>query len=226
MSSTFPAVKTSLVVIATEYESSKIILFCQPTLAHSPNCRSPRQNRQEKTTPPFWRNLSSNSPCFLSFLHPSQHQYHISFFLPSRINLATPSTASHLASLSQRSVLVDMASEKTPEVGDKGTWSFLQRVAREQPFSFCGFYTSICASLASTVYLNIVVCSHVYPTRLTFLLHRQPPGTGTAPPHPEKSPKRKPKAKSPFNPNAATPSRNPHNPMTLRFTSPAPATTS
>ena len=98
-----------------------------------------------KTNPPFWRNLisSPNLSCF-SFLPltPSQHQYQSSAFSSGRVNLATPSTVSLLVSLFQSSVSFEMASEKTPEVGDKGTWSFLQRVAREQPFSFCGFYIS------------------------------------------------------------------------------------
>ena len=105
----------------------------------------PRQNRQDKTNSPFWRNLSFTS--ILPFL----------FFPSPHININTkPSPSFQVASTSRLYLSLRiphlflneayqsiMASEKTPEVGDKGTWSFLQRVAREQPFSFCAFYTSI-----------------------------------------------------------------------------------
>ena len=113
-------------------------------LAHNlrvnPGRRSPRQNRQDKNNsflaqPQFLLTFFPSVPS----LGPSQHQYLIISFFSGRLNLATLVSASHLVSFSQQSVSVDMASEKTPEVGDKGTWSFLQRVAREQPFSFCGF---------------------------------------------------------------------------------------
>ena len=219
----------SLVTVAGPAQKSTVLLYYVgdlvfppvfiDLLAHNPGCRSPRQNRQDKTTLPFWRNLSSISPSSLPYPPPSQHHYQVFTFPPGRVNLATPSTASHLVSLSQRGVSVDMASEKTPEVGDKGTWSFLQRVAREQPFSFCGLYTSYQACCIFKYH----ICFSAYQTRLTYLPYGQPLGLGMGPLHPEKSRKRKPKAKSRSNPNAATPSRNPPNPTTLPFTSPGPA---
>ena len=130
---------------STEYNEG-ILCYIVLTSGFNPSRRSPRQNRQDKNKSSLLaqpRLKSQPQALFLPSTQPSQHQYQTFTFPSGRVNLATPSTVSLLLSLSQQSVSVHMASEKTPEVGDKGTWSFLQRVAREQPFSFCGFCVSI-----------------------------------------------------------------------------------
>ena len=117
------------------------------TLAHTSNPLIPVADRRARIAKTKQLPLLAQPQLYLTllfFLPFTHHNISIKYppLLPGRVNFATLSNASLLVSFSPQGVSVDMATEKTPEVGDKGTWSFLQRVAREQPFSFCGFYTS------------------------------------------------------------------------------------
>lgn len=186
----------------------------------------PRQNRQDqktKQTPPS--GATSAPPHFLSF------------FFPSPINnINTKHSPSFRVASTSRLYLFFCIPHLFLNEAYQSTW-----LARRRPRLATKVRGASCSALRVSNHSHFApstphseraesgISSFGFPshrTRLTSFPPHQPPGTGMARPHPEKWRRRKTKARSRSNRNAATPSRKPPSPMTLPFTSPALATMS
>ena len=183
----------------------------------------PRQNRQDKTNSPFWRNLSSNLTSFLSFPSPLNNintKHSLSSQVASTLRLHLSLRIPHLF-LNEAYQSIWLA-RRRPRLATKvrGASCSALRVSNHSHFAPS---TPQSKRAESRIFLFGFPGHRI---RLTSFFRHQPRGTGMARPHPEKWPRRKTKARFRSNRNAATPSRKPPSPMTLPFTSPVLATMS